>query len=327
MSINNQDVRFLDQEGLVIWKSPIQSINNQTKIYSQMDHDIIFIKNGSFIGLFNDQQEYYSIDNDVSGFLAKLFGKKKDNELCDIYYINKIVELENKWGTPSKIDIYDKEYGIYTHVGASGSYRFSVFNPLKLFSKVKGVKVNLSQDFIRDFFRNEINTEIRNIIATFFLEYRLGIKDLALITTLEKKVSEHIFLKIKDVFSSYGLMLNRFLIHQFILDDEFISRINDIKKQSILDNLKQDHLFDQKIKEAKTNVNIDGVTREMNDHQREQDRKDQKLSIELNNKEDDHKVDNATDNYQKTQYKFCHHCGTKLKVEYRFCIQCGQKLL
>ena len=328
MDQKNSHVYFEGKQGDVIWKSPVTSIHTQSKIYSQIDCDIIFLKNGSFVGLFDDNEEFYTLNHSKSSFLQRLFGVKESSAFCDIYYINKTVELENKWGTPTKIDIYDKDYDIYTTVGASGSYRFSVQNSLKLFSKVQGHQEKLDKDQIREFFRNELNVEIRNKIASFFLQYKLGIKDLALVTTLEKKVSENLYEELKSIFAQYGLLLTKFLIHQFIMEDEFIQQINNLKKQAIINNMKQDSVFEDKLKEAKNSVDIHELTREMHQELRSEDREDIKRaseSIATINKslpQIQSSENETTNNYKK----FCSNCGSKISIDDKFCSNCGNRI-
>ena len=217
---------------------------------------------------------------------------------------------------------------IYTTVGASGSYRFSVQNSLKLFSKVQGHQEKLDKDQIREFFRNELNVEIRNKIASFFLQYKLGIKDLALVTTLEKKVSENLYEELKSIFAQYGLLLTKFLIHQFIMEDEFIQQINNLKKQAIINNMKQDSVFEDKLKEAKNSVDIHELTREMHQELRSEDREDIKIaseSIATINKSlpQIQSSENETTNHYK---KFCSNCGSKISIDDKFCSNCGNRI-
>jgi membrane protease subunit (stomatin/prohibitin family) len=322
--MNQLDIFFEGQQGDVIWRSSIENLYPDTKIYSRVDCSIIILKNSSFVGLFDDTEEYYTLKNANQTFLQKLFSGKKEAQKCDIYYINRFVELENKWGTPTRIDIYDKDYDIFTSVGASGSYRFSVKNPLTLFSKVQGYQNQLDQESVRNFFRNELNVEIRNQIATFFLEFELGIKDLALVTTLEKKVSENIFNTVKTSFESYGLYLNKFLIHQFIMEEEFIQQINQIKKQAILNNLKQDTIFEDRIKHAKNEVEIHRITKDMQHENKEEDREDFKVISEAISKINQSNLQQS--NESEVKKKFCSNCGDQVSFNDKFCSNCGNKV-
>ena len=78
-------------------------------------------------------QIYWSSKGEKNGNV--LFKGKNTSDDCEIYYINKLAQLENMWGTPKRISIYDKSYDMHTSVGANGTYRFSISNSMKLHSK------------------------------------------------------------------------------------------------------------------------------------------------------------------------------------------------
>lgn len=232
------EVIFRGMPEAVIWKSDITNITENAKIYSRKDCDIIFLRKGAFLGAFNDRDEYYLANDRTQGFLDKLFHGSKTSDDCEIYYINRLVQLENLWGTADRIDIYDKDYDLHTTIGANGSYKFSINNSMKLFSKVKGAALNLSQDMVRDFFRSELSTEIRNAIASVFYKNKFGLKDIATITLREKEIAQEIHQVLMPVFLEYGVSLDKFYIARFQFDDEFLNQIRDYKKEIILNKMK-----------------------------------------------------------------------------------------
>lgn len=311
----------------VIWKSYVDSLSNDAKIYSRKDYDVVFLRNGAFLGAFDDREEFYQLDYKKQGMMDKIFNGKKTVENCEIYYINRVVHIENKWGTPNRIDIYDKDYEVFTSVGANGSYKFSIKNSMKLFSRVQGAQKGLTQENIKEFFRSEVNMEIRNIIATFFLEQELGVKDLALVTTLEKKISQIIYNQIESLFEPYGVKLENFIISQFIMEETFIQTINQIKKDAIINNLKQDILFEDKMKQVKKEGEITLKTFENEKPFREEDRKTVEYLTEAAEKlkKAEKDVNISISNYNNTN-KICSECGKENEIQAKFCMDCGNKL-
>ena len=180
MNSLSNEVLFGGRPDDVIWKSDVHVLSSKAKIYSRKDCDIVFLRKGSFMGSFDDRDEYYLIDKKGNGFLSKLFKKNKKSKNCDIYYINRVAELANLWGTPNRIDIYDKDYDIHSSVGANGTYKFSINNSMKLFSKVMGSNDSLTQDMVKKFFKSRLNMEIRNELATVFANNKFGMKDIQL---------------------------------------------------------------------------------------------------------------------------------------------------
>lgn len=289
VKIKKTEVIFQGSPEAVIWKSDVTTLSKKSKIYSRKDCDVIFLRKGAYLGSFDDREEYYVVNDKAHTFLHKLFKAERMIEHCDIYYINRVAQLENKWGTPNKIDVYDKGYDMHTDVGANGSYKFSINNSMKLFSKIQGANEYLTQEMVRDFFRSELNMEIRNAIATVFLKNKFGLDDIAVITTKEKQVASQIKEILDPIFDEYGVNLEKFFIERFVYDEAFLNTIKEVKKESILNKMQ----FDENKKY----------------------RKDVRKEI---------KKDSKTPSTE--EFVFCTNCGQKNNNIAKFCSKCGTKL-
>ncbi|MCF7925610.1 MAG: SPFH domain-containing protein [Candidatus Izimaplasma sp.] len=286
------EVIFKGHPEAVIWKSDVTTLTKKSKIYSRKDCDIIFLRKGAYLGAFDDREEFYIVNTKGSGFLTSLLKKEKTITDCDIYYINRVAQLENKWGTPNKIDVYDRGYDMHTDVGANGSYKFSIKNSMKLFSKVQGSNEALSQEMVRDFFRSELNVEIRNAIAKVFLKNKYGLDDIQVITTKEKEIAKDLKEILTPVFEEYGVQLDKFFIERFYYDEDFIEKVKSVKKESIINKMQ----FDD-------NKNLrKGVRKEI---------------------KKDSKVPNQGPITDKV---FCTNCGHPNSKEANFCSKCGSAL-
>jgi membrane protease subunit (stomatin/prohibitin family) len=289
----------------VIWRSEVTKLKNTAKIYSRKDCDIIFLRKGAFMGAFNDREEFYLVDNEKQGFLSKLFHGENESDDCEIFYINRLAQLENKWGTPNRIDIYDKDYDMHTSVGANGSYKFSINSSMKLLSKVQGAAGSLSQDMVREFFRSELNMEIRNSIANIFYKNKYGLKDIATITTLEKGIANEMKESLEPVFSDYGVRLDKFYISQFSYDDDFLSQLREFKKEAVLKKMKFDSEKEER-KEAKEDFKM------VTDAAEKLQKSAPKKEIHIVN--------------QGSDGRYCTQCGHKNSNDAKFCSNCGNRL-
>lgn len=252
-NIKPNDVIFKGNPSEVIWQSEVSVLTQKSKIYSRKDCDIIFLRKGVYLGSFNDREEYYLINDKRQSLFQLLFKETKISEDCQIYYINRVVQLENKWGTPNKIDVYDRDFDLHTFVGANGTYKFSVNNSMKLFSKVQGAHEKLTQEMIKEFFKSELNVEIRNAIATVFVKNKYGINDIAVITTKEKKIALEIKEMLLPLFSEYGVEINKFFFERFFYDEEFIALMTSAKKENIIKKIKFDMEKEQRKEMRKEN--------------------------------------------------------------------------
>jgi|GEM_PF-3379302 len=280
-------VSFKGTPDQVIWKSEITTLQKKSKVFSRKDCDVIFLRKGAFLGAFDDRQEFNIINDKASAF-GPLFKREKEITECDIYYVNRVVQLENKWGTPNKIDVYDKGYDMHTSVGANGSYKFSINNSMKLFSKVQGSNQNLTQEMVREFFRSELNVEIRNAIATVFLKNKYGLDDIAVITTKEKQIAAQLKEILQPLFDDYGVYIDKFFIERFMYDEDFLKSLNNMKKESILNR--------------------------------------EKFNLEKGLRKGQRKEAKKTADIPNTDVKYCNECGHQNPIKSNFCSKCGSKL-
>ncbi len=284
----------------VIWKSPEDKIHPNAKIYSRKDCDVIFLRNGAFMGAFNDKSEYHLADSKRQGKLSKMFKGVEAVENVEFYYINKRKELENPWGTASRIQIYDKHYDMHTSIGANGAYKFRIDNAMKLASKLMGSDQSLSQDNVKEFFKTEINAEIRNALAGLFKKGKYSLKDIAEVTSMEKDVASDIQETLNDMFDDYGVEISRFTINDINFDEDFLSEMSQAKKDVLVDSIRGD----------------------IDKDKHEERRKD--FKAEATHKENLAKANNPSSDDEDTM--FCMHCGEENPSGAKFCVSCGKGL-
>lgn len=301
----SKEVLFNGKSQDVIWKSDIKIIGTDTKIFSRRDCDIVILQKGSFIGIYDDNEPFYLISEEKKGFLGTLFGKDPILDDCEIYYINRQKQLENKWGTASRIDFYDKEYDIHTSVGGNGSYRFSINNSNKLMSKILGSDESLSQEMVREFFKSELNMHIRNSIAQIFQSGNYSLKDTAYIVALEKEVSEKMNDVLMPLFDEYGVKLEKFFVSEIVFDKEFLDQMRHVKKDAILKKVVRDSEEDIR-EEEKEKIKLMAETQAMVN------------ASESKSEIHQHIYENV---------KYCSECGKKLPPNAKFCSECGTKVV
>jgi len=299
----NKKIVFQGSNEDVIWKSPITELLPDTRIYSKKDCIILFMRQGSLLGAFSDDLEY-NIVNEDTGSMKTFYGSKKGVNNCAVYYINKKMHIQVKWGTPHRIDVHDKGFNMNTTIGAHGSYSFTIVNPLKLFSKMKIFEESLTKQMINQFFSEEIAMHLRRSFTNAFSENDLGLRDIAMITSKEQEISENIKKELNPLFHGYGVKLEKFIIAKIDYDQKFLDKIRDIREQAVFNDYSEENKLTKPVKETKSNMcdvcghkNPEGAQFCMNCGS--------KIITEI-----------TCPSCEKTvpkDAKFCHHCGTKVE--------------
>ena len=286
----------------VIWKSPITELSPDARIYSHKDCDILFMRQGSLLGAFNDDL-VYNVVNEQTNVFSRLFNKQGIKH-CAVYYINRKKHIQVKWGTPHRIDVHDKGFNMYTSVGAHGTYSFTITNALKLFSKMKIFEESLTKDMINSFFHEEISMYLRKSITKAFSENEKGLRDIAEITSNEVKIAENIKEILKPLFHSYGVRLEKFIISKIDYDREFLNKIKDIRQTAVMNKYKEENkLVEEKKKPQTSKCDACGHTNPEGAKFCQNCGSEIVTNLECKSC---HKL-------LPKNAKFCHHCGTKVE--------------
>ena len=79
---------------------------------------------------------------------------------CEVYFINKTVQMAIKWGTDSQVQYMDPTYKFPLQIGASGEMVLSVSDSKKLLVKIVGTETILTQDNLVRMFRSFLKSGI-----------------------------------------------------------------------------------------------------------------------------------------------------------------------
>jgi len=288
--------------GDVIWKSPETKFLPDTKIYSHKDCIILFMRQGTLFGAFNDDLEYNIVNEDTGGFRT-YFGSKKGIDNCNVYYINKNKHVQVKWGTPHRIDVHDRGFDMYTSIGAHGTYSFTIKNPLKLFSKMKIFDTSLTKEMINQFFKEEISMYLRKSFTKVFSENEKGLRDVAMITSKEAEISLKIKEELQPLFRSYGVVLEKFVIAKIDYDKEFLNQIKEIRSKAVFNAYSKENKLAKEVKKDPINkCDVCGHT----------NTKDAVFCNNCGSKLIKEIKCKSCDKPLPKDAKFCHHCGEKV---------------
>lgn len=78
---------------------------------------------------------------------------------CEVYFINKAEQMAIKWGTDSKVQYIDPQYGFPLAIGVSGEMSLRAEDSRKLLLKLVGMENFLGQQKLVSFFRAFLMTE------------------------------------------------------------------------------------------------------------------------------------------------------------------------
>lgn len=179
----------------------------------------IFVSDGKSLGVIESGKHYIEKDN---VFLNKdNFDDDTVSFKSQLYFISKSIQTNVKWGTDSKIRMFDPGTGLHVELGACGYFNFYISDPSKFLFETIGVnsidEYGLSAlDFAVNFKPN-ITKVVKSDLAKEIRENGINILE---VDEFTKEISERLLITINKEISKYGVQLQDFIISSIITPDD-----------------------------------------------------------------------------------------------------------
>lgn len=328
----------MDNDTLVK-RSEIDNFNFKSQLIVHESQEAIFFKDGKALDLFGPGR--YSLNSDNLPLIRNLFEKVFNNKTvftCSVFFVNKIVALDMKWGTDSPIEIMDPVYNLQLHVGAFGQMGVRIQDSRKFISKISGQLRTFSNDEVSNHIKGAVMQTVKIKIAEAIVKEKVSIKEIPLhLKTIADRIKE----ELAEEFDFMGLECCKFYImnirpSESDMEDlsKYISKTYEAQAAKASRDIqgydyRTERQFDV-MEEAAKNTGAGttmapglglgmgfglgkGVSNAMQEASKE--------SLETKSK----KICPKCNQEVPIGAKFCPHCGEKINVD-KFCPNCGKKL-
>lgn len=210
-------IKYEGDNSTFIWKHPSEDFNSLTQLIVHESQEAIFFMNGQALDLFGAGR--YTLETQNIPKIGRLLNRATGDTSpfhCEVYFINKTEQMAVKWGTDSKVQYIDPQYGFPLSIGASGEMSLRAEDSRKLLLKLVGTESYLGQQKLVSFFRAFLMTRVKTYIAQVIKANAISIFEIdenlaAFSNNLHK-------LLIPD-FADYGVSLERFFVTNIVKPD------------------------------------------------------------------------------------------------------------
>lgn len=160
-------IKYEGDNSTFIWKHPVENFNSMTQLIVHESQEAIFFMNGQALDLFGAGR--YTLEAQNIPKLGKLLNRNTDGETpfhCEVYFINKTVQMAIKWGTDSRVRFLEPNYGVPLEIGASGEMNLMVSDSRKLLVKLVGTMNGIAWDDRSGNFTKSLSASFRPLIST-----------------------------------------------------------------------------------------------------------------------------------------------------------------
>lgn len=216
-------IKYEGDNETLVWKHPIEDFNLGSQLIVHESQEAIFFRDGQALDLFGPGR--YTLETQQLPILEKLYKLPTDTEgtfHSEVYFINRTTQMGIKWGTDSKVRLFDPMTGMHIELGASGEFSIRVTNSRKLLLKLIGTTGELKQDAIlggsgKGLFRSLVMTQVKSYLAAAIRENSINVLE---IDERLLELSDALRERINSRLAEYGLEMPEFFVSRVVTPDD-----------------------------------------------------------------------------------------------------------
>ena len=143
---------------------------------------------------------------------------------AEVWFINKTVKRNLKWGTPQRIPLLDPQFGFPINVGAFGQWGFRIDDSRSFVAQVVGAQLGADSTKIYEYFIGEIVEKLSQSVSRLIA----GGVPLLQVNTKLTDISQAVTQAIVPEFSRFGIELVNFSISNISIPPDEMKKIQDV---------------------------------------------------------------------------------------------------
>jgi hypothetical protein len=203
------------------WRFPQAEIDNGSHLIVAESQEAVLVTGGTLEGPFKTGR--HMIDTDQVPLLGRLFGRSPRMPV-EVWFVNRVITLDVKWGTADPIQLQDPRFGIMVPVRAFGQLGVQIEHSRKFLVKLVGTLQAFDRQRMISYFRGVVLTAVKDVIAQRVGEG--GVSFLQLSAELAE-ISSGLRSSLEAEFAEYGLRLISFHVNSINVpeDDPAVARL------------------------------------------------------------------------------------------------------
>jgi membrane protease subunit (stomatin/prohibitin family) len=233
----------------IVWKFPSESIRLGAQLIVNESQDAVFIKGGKAMDTFGAGTHTLSSDN--IPLLSKLinlpFGGKTPFA-AEVWYVNKTVKRDLKWGTKGPVQVIDPQYNFPVSVRAFGKWGMRISDARSFLVQLVGSQVSsdrqssrklvddlqsisdprmryIGTERVEEYFAGEILQRLSDALAKYFVEKGVSVFQ---VSAKINELSAFLAGDIGPEFERFGIEIVNFNVERISIPEEEQKKFQEI---------------------------------------------------------------------------------------------------
>ena len=220
-------VKWNANENIYAWKFPSEELSTFTQLIVAETQEAVLMKEGRACGPFKAGR--YTLDTKNLPVLTSFFKIPMGGRTpftAEVWFVNKMMTLDVKWGTSDPIQLQDPKFNIMLPVRAFGQCGIQITNSLTFLLKLVGTLPSFDRNQLTSYFRGVLLTRSRDLIAKKIIKEGISILEISAHLT---EISTALHEQLKAEFAEFGIGLVNFFVNSINTpeDDPAVIKLKD----------------------------------------------------------------------------------------------------
>jgi membrane protease subunit (stomatin/prohibitin family) len=220
-------VKFEGEEDQLVWKFPYDNLSTASQVIVNQTQEAILCKGGQYCDMLGPGTHTLKTANiPILGKLINLPFGGESPFTAEVWYINKTIKRNLKWGTRNPINLRDPQWNFIIPVRAFGEFGVQIADSRMFMEKIVGTLHDISTDDVALNFVTLIISQATDLLSKHIVSQKISVID------IPAQINElNILLKnrVTEEFEKYGISVTNFYIESinYPEDDPNVIKIND----------------------------------------------------------------------------------------------------
>jgi membrane protease subunit (stomatin/prohibitin family) len=210
-------VKWDGSPNIFAWKHPSEALSTWTQLIVNETQEAFLVKAGVYIGPFGAGRHTLSTENipGLSALIGLPFGGRSPFT-AEVWFVNRVANLDIRWGTPDPIQLQDPKYKLMLPVRAFGQYGVRIIDSRTFLTRLVGTLSVFDAASLSTYFRGTLLTRIKTEIANAIITNGQSVLE---VSTELGKLSEMLRVSLSADMATYGVGLSQFNINSINVPD------------------------------------------------------------------------------------------------------------
>lgn len=221
-------VKYDGPNDVFAWRWPHDGLVWGTQVIVNQAQQAVFYKDGRALDVLDPGRHTLKSANiPLLEHIVNLPFGSETPFAAEIYFVNKAVNLDLKWGTQEPIPVLDPVYKVFVPVRAFGQFGMKIIDAKTFISQLVGTVEEFDAQQISDYFRGHLMSRIKDFISTKIVQD--GVSILTISTQLNE-MSEILKHDISAEFKLFGIEIVNFYLNSINVpqDDDSVVRLKEM---------------------------------------------------------------------------------------------------